>query len=222
MAETPMGGVGGSEPADVAGTANSPGFGAIVRRGATRGVSRATVARESRRAQQFAKFKLVELNLVPLVDTFVSIVCFSLTTATVGELTPVVAGVTLPVASVGANALQQITLGIGPQVTLAGKPVMSLREAAAAQSNVKGEPLIIPQLYTVLKAKSDSIRAEKNTAQDQSIDTPLAVQGDKTVRYDLLSRVMHTAQWAGFKNISLQVERAGGNEPARTQTASVK
>ena len=45
-----------------------------------------------RRAKQFQKFKLAELNLVPLVDTLVSIVFFALVTATVGELAPVVVG----------------------------------------------------------------------------------------------------------------------------------
>ena len=43
-------------------------------------VSRARMARESRRGAQFAKFKLAELNLVPLVDTLVSIVFFALVT----------------------------------------------------------------------------------------------------------------------------------------------
>ena len=88
-------------------------------------VSRARMARESRRGAQFAKFKLAELNLVPLVDTLVSIVFFALVTATVGELAPVVSGVNLPEARVGTNALQQLTLGIGRQVTLANAPVMN-------------------------------------------------------------------------------------------------
>ncbi len=38
---------------------------------------------------------------------------------------PVVAGVNLPEARVGTNALQQLTLGVGRQVTLAGAPVMN-------------------------------------------------------------------------------------------------
>ena len=65
-------------------------------------MSRSREMRSARRAAQFAKFRIVELNLVPLVDTFVSIVFFALTTATVGELAPVVPGVTLPTSRVGA------------------------------------------------------------------------------------------------------------------------
>ena len=61
-------------------------------------MSRGRDARMARRAAQFAKFRLTELNLIPLVDTFVSIVFFALTTATVGELSPVVPGVRLPAA----------------------------------------------------------------------------------------------------------------------------
>src|SRR5262249_7717683 len=104
-------------------------------------ISRARAAREMRRAQQFKKFKMTELNLVPLVDTLVSIVFFALVTATVGELAPVAPGVTLPEARVGANALQQLTLGVGRQVTLAGTPVMNTLDAAQAASNDPREPL---------------------------------------------------------------------------------
>lgn len=167
-------------------------------------------AREARRGAQFAKFKMVELNLVPLVDTLVSIVFFALVTAVVGELAPVVAGVTLPESSVGGNALQQLTLGIGAQVTVANTPVMSTVEAAQAQSNIPGQPLAIPQLYTALKQRADSIRAQRNTPATDPVDQVLAIQGDKTMHYDLLSRIMQTARLAGFKNISLQVKRVGG------------
>ena len=124
-----------------------------------------------------------------------------------GELAPVVAGVNLPEARVGTNALQQLTLGIGRQVTLANEPVMNTVDAAQAQSNVPGQPLIIPPLYTALKGKADSIRTVTQVTPDQPVDVPLAIQGDKTMRYDLLSRVMQTARLAGFKNISLQVHR---------------
>jgi len=36
---------------------------------------------------------------------------------------------------------------------------------------------------------------------------PLAIQADRTMRYDLLSRVMQTARLAGFRNLTLQVNR---------------
>ena len=170
-------------------------------------VSRARAARETRRAQQFAKFKLAELNLVPLVDTLVSIVFFALTTATIGELAPVVSGVTLPEARVGTSALQQLTLGVGRQVSLAGAVVMNTVDAAQAQSNMPDQPLVIPALYTALHTKADSIRTATLGTPDEPIPTPLAIQGDRTMRYDLLSRIMQTARIAGFKNISLQVKK---------------
>ena len=168
---------------------------------------RARAARLARRAAQFNKFRLIQLNLVPLVDTFVSVVFFTLVTATVGELAPVVRGVNLPDSRVGQPALAQLTLGIGPQLTLGGRPVMSTVEAAQVQSDNPAQPLMIPPLYAALRAKADSIRAERKAPADQSIDAPLAIQGDKTMRYDLLSRVMQTARLAGFRNLTLQVNR---------------
>ena len=168
---------------------------------------RARAARLARRAAQFNKFRLIQLNLVPLVDTFVSVVFFTLVTATVGELAPVVRGVKLPESRVGQPALQQLTLGIGPQVTLGGRPIMSTREAARARSDNPAQPLVIPALYAALHAKADSIRALRATPADQSVDAPLAIQADRTMRYDLLSRVMQTARLAGFRNLTLQVTR---------------
>ena len=184
--------------------------------------SRAKAARENRRAAQFGKFKNTELNLIPLVDTFVSIVFFALTTATVGELAPVVPGVTLPSSNVGAPSVQELTIGISRDISVAGARVMSTQEAAIAQSNNPSEPLIIPQLLAVLQQRADSIRkTAPGEAQQGSLKTPLAIQGDKTMRYDMLSRIMHTARWAGFKNVTLQVQREGvENTPAGTTPAA--
>ena len=177
-------------------------------------MSRAREARAARRAAQFAKFRMHQLNLIPLVDTFVAIVFFALTTSTVGELAPVVAGVNLPESRVGAVAHQQLTLGIGGQITLGEEAIMSTADAASAASNDPTQPLLIPRLHNRLRVLADSIRREKNLSRDQSVDVPLAVQGDKTMRYDLLARVMQTARLAGFRAISLQVNRVAAEEPA--------
>ncbi len=165
-------------------------------------------SRERRRAGQFSKFKLTELNLVPLVDTFVSVVFFALTTVTVGELAPVVPGIILPEAHVGTYAMKQLTLGVGRQLTLAGQPLINTADAAVMESTIPGQPLVIPPLYRALKAKADSIRQASSSPRTQAVASPLAIQGDHTMQYDLLSRVMQTARVAGFKNISLQVLRA--------------
>jgi biopolymer transport protein ExbD len=182
-------------------------------------MSRAREMRSARRAAQFAKFRITELNLVPLVDTFVSIVFFALTTSTVGELAPVVAGVSLPESRVGAVAHQQLTLGIGRQITLGEDAIMNTVDAARAQSNDPSQPLLIPGLYNRLRQKADSIRRDKDLEANQSIDVPLAVQGDKTMRYDLLARVMQTARLAGFRSISLQVHKTQEQAQEATQAS---
>ena len=174
---------------------------------------RARAARLARRAAQFNKFRLIQLNLVPLVDTFVSVVFFTLVTATVGELAPVVSGVNLPESRVGRPALQQLTLGIGPQITVAGRPVITTFDAAQSRSEDPTQPLVIPALYSALRAKADSIRALRSTPNNQSVDAPLAIQADRTMRYDLLSRVMQTARVAGFRNLTLQVNHVADAAP---------
>jgi biopolymer transport protein ExbD len=183
--------------------------------------SRAKAAREARRTAMFHKFRLTELNLVPLVDTFVSIVFFSLTTQTLGEMSPTVNGVSLPSSSVGAPSIGEVTLGIASrpaEVTLAGRRVMTVQAAAQSQSNVPNEPLLIPTLYTALHVTADSIRKANDIPADESVKTTLAVQADKGMRYDLLARVLQTARKAGFKNVSLQVLKTGAD--ATPQRAS--
>ena len=170
-------------------------------------MSRGREMRAQRRATQFAKFRITELNLVPLVDTFVSIVFFALTTATVGELSPVMPGIRLPAAEAGNSAHQQLTLGIGPQVTLGGHTVMGTVDAARARSNDPSQPLLIPPLYKALRQAADSIRSLRRVTDKEPLEVPLAIQGDKSMRDDLLARVMQTARLAGFKNLSLQVTR---------------
>ena len=182
---------------------------------------RARLGRENRRRAQFAKFRLVQLNLIPLVDTFVAIVFFSLTAATVGELAPILSGVQLPEARVGMPARQELTLGVSSQpqaIIFNGRPVMTAVAAAQASSTDKGQPLLVPQLYSVLRTAADSIRRVNNVAADQSVSTPLAIQADRTMRYDLLQRLLQTARLAGFSKITLQVRRATDQGSAPTVT----
>jgi biopolymer transport protein ExbD len=103
-------------------------------------------------------------------------------------------------------------------MTLAGHRIMTVMAAAQSASNVPNEPLIIPDLYTALRITADSVRKANDIPADQSVNATLAVQADKTVRYDLLARVLQTARRAGFKNVSLQVLKTGAD--AAPQQAS--
>src|SRR5437764_2700899 len=182
---------------------------------------RTRAIREGRRRTQFQKFHLVQLNLIPLVDTFVAIVFFSLTAATVGDLAPILNGVTLPKPRVGAPPHQELTLGVSSRpaaIVFNGRQLMSVNAAATATSNVDGQPLIVPALYSALKTAADSIRNVSGTSPNESVAIPLAIQGDKTMRYDLLQRLLQTARWAGFRTITLQVQRATEQGEAATVT----
>jgi biopolymer transport protein ExbD len=90
---------------------------------------------------------------------------------------------------------------------------MSTLDAARTRSTDPSQPLVIPQLFSALKSSADSMRRVRHVSADSSLDTPLAIQGDSSMRYDLLARVMQTARVAGFKNISLQVNKTGTSAP---------
>jgi len=178
-------------------------------------MSRAREARAARRAAQFKKFRIVELNLVPLVDTLVAIVFFAITTQTVGELSKVIPGVNLPSSGVGTAAHEQLTLGISSSTIMLGEEtIMGTGQAAAAQSNMPNQPLVVPALYAVLKAKADSIREAHDLPTEQSVTTPLAIQGDREMPYVLMSRMIQTARVAGFNTLTLQVNKT--SSPAAT------
>jgi biopolymer transport protein ExbD len=182
---------------------------------------RTRAIREGRRRSQFQKFRLVQLNLIPLVDTFVAIVFFSLTAATVGDLAPILTGVSLPQAKVGAPAHQELTLGVSSRpatLVFNGKALMSVSAAAQATSNYPDQPLVVPQLYSALKTAADSIRRVNGTSPNESVTIPLAIQGDKTMRYDLLQRILQSARLAGFRQITLQVQRTTEQGQATTVT----
>jgi biopolymer transport protein ExbD len=87
---------------------------------------------------------------------------------------------------------------------------MTVQAAAQSRSNVPNEPLLIPDLYTALHITADSIRKANDVPADQSVNATLAVQADKSMHYDLLARVLQTARKAGFRNVSLQVLKTGG------------
>ena len=177
-----------------------------------RGRSRAVLAREARRTRLFARFRLAELNLVPLVDTFVSIVFFALTAATVGELTPVARGVTLPTSRVGNAALQELTVGVSPAgMTVGTRLVVPAAEMAALGG--AGASREVPALGAALRAAADSIRTQRALPAAAPLPVPLAIQGDRAVRYAVLARVMQTARAAGFTQLTLQVRRAEGATP---------
>ncbi len=49
-----------------------------------------------------------------------------------------------------------------------------------------------------------------------SIQTPLAIQGDREVRYNLMSRIIVSARYAGFRSVTLQVTRTAAAGPQQT------
>lgn len=175
-------------------------------------MTRARSSREARRVAQFGKFRLVQLNLVPLVDTFVALVFFTLLTQSSATI-PVAAGVQLPETTSGSEAIEQVTLGIGSSpaaVTLNGRQIMTVQQAALSRSSDPNQPLMIPELHAALRQAADSLKRMRNESADEPLLDMLAIHGDRSMRYDLLSRVMQTARMAGFTRITLQVRRSEG------------
>ena len=80
-----------------------------------------------------------------------------------------------------------------------------------------GQPLVIPELGAALRQVADSIRQLRNLDASAPVPDLLAIHGDRSMRYDLLSRVMQTARVVGFNRITLQVRRAASQGAATPQ-----
>ena len=177
-------------------------------RDAHRARGRGAAARAAHRTRLRERFRTTELNLVPLVDTFVSIVFFALTAATVGELTPVARGVTLPTSRVGADALQELTVGVSSSgVTVGTRLVVAPGAVDAPTDDGDDARRELPALGVALRAVADSIREARRLRAGAPVPVPLAIHGDRATRYATLARVMHTARLAGFVQLTLQVTR---------------
>ena len=181
---------------------------------------RARAADRLRHAAHPSNARLIHLNLVPLVGTFASLAFFALATAKDARLAtredPVDRSVGQPAEGVGRTSRSQLTVGIGREITVDGRPLMATMDAVGARFTDPSQPQLIPILYVTLRRTADSIRTANRLVAESPVVAPLAIRADPTTRYDLLARVMHTARLAGFRSLTLQVDRMYDAVPAPT------
>ena len=169
-------------------------------------MTRARAAREGRRAAQFAKFRMTELNLVPLVDTFVAIVFFSLLTYTGAAMAMLTAyELSLPPTVVTADDAR--ASGIEPSLNLLlavkildGNLRVEHSEENGFRQDIRGtDARALDQLQGVMSG----IRAK----YPQNADV-LVVPSDE-VDYDTVIQVLERLRMAQFTGISLGARARG-------------
>lgn len=164
---------------------------------------------------KFAKSKLAKkagrsvdtsLNLTPMIDMFVVLTIFLLMTfSTSGEILFIQKDIELPKAS-RTDELEQapaIIIGSG-QVVIEGKAVGRMDDIA------EDENFEIADLSEILNnLKKQYTQLHPN----QTFAGKIIIQGDKTVPFRVLKKVMFTCTSVGYTNINFAVLPTGGGGP---------
>jgi biopolymer transport protein ExbD len=163
-------------------------------------IPRGAVTLRWRRQRQEKSRRWPTLNLVALMDVFTILVFFFLVHSSVGAPGDRGELVDLPPSLATQTPRQTPIVTITPdRILLEGELVVTLDSATGA-----GE-------IRALREALASLRPAGSAAGEPGV--ALTIEGDKRIPFDLLNRVMRTAEEAGFGDLSLavlQVSRGGG------------
>ena len=150
-----------------------------------------------RRAEHRARNKTgLDMNLVSLIDIFMILIFFLMSSGGVEVLTSAKA-VALPQSSADKSPRETVVITVsGADILVEGRRVASVSDAMAAKSD------LIAGLKDELdlQAKRQTIRTDKQ-AQGRTV----TIMGDKDIPYRLLRKVMATAARADFSDVSFAV-----------------
>ncbi len=145
----------------------------------------------------------VSLNLTPMIDMFVVLTIFLLMTfSTSGEILFIQKDIELPKAS-QTEELEQapaIIIGAG-QVVIEGKVVGRMDDIAEDENF---EIADLSEILNNLKKQYMQIHSNKE------FPGKIIIQGDKTVPFRVLKKVMFTCTSVGYGNINFAVLPSGG------------
>lgn len=145
------------------------------------------------------------LNLTSMVDMFCIILVFLLVSYSVTDtaLAPP-KGMVLPSSISRALPETSVKIAIGlDQITLEDRPVVALNQGKLNAQDVQG--LVIFPLYRELKAFASQHQDAKSSGQ--KVERRLILQGDKSIPFDTLKRVMFTAGQAEYEGFRFTVMR---------------
>ncbi|MCP8899718.1 ExbD/TolR family protein [Gilvimarinus xylanilyticus] len=158
--------------------------------------------KQSLRAKRMAKHhrrnqNVPKLNLVSLMDIFTILVFFLLVNSSDVEVLTNDKSIKLP-ASI-ADTVPETTLVVmvnDQNILVGGRPVTDIASI--------GEDAEITPLLTELEYRA----SRRNiTPEQQAKGLPITIMGDKAIPYTLLKQVMNTCAQAGYRDISLAVNK---------------
>lgn len=144
-----------------------------------------------------------DLNLTPMIDMFVVLTIFLLMTfSTSGEILFIQKDIELPTAT-HSDELEQspvIIIGAG-QVVAEGKTVGRMDDIAEDENF---EIADLSEILNNLKKQYQQLHP------NQTFSGKIIIQGDKTVEFRVLKKVMFTCTSVGYTNINFAILPVGG------------
>lgn len=171
---------------------------------ATKIQEKGTLGRLSMRMKERAeegRKREARLMLVSLIDTFVILVVFLFQNFSAeGDIMSIAPDLTLPEARVENKPTQSVIVAVtNRSVVVEGKKVAEADEA------LKDADLVIDGLYEEMVRIADLKRAIAELDEEKQFRGEVIIQGDKSITFELLKRVMYTCGRAEYGEISLAV-----------------
>lgn len=156
----------------------------------------------SKRHRRRSKPGRVEnLNLTSMMDMFTIILLFLLMSYSAeGEILAIADNLQLPQSIATKEAIGKLTIQITTdEIIVEGETLISVKEA------IEGKDMLILPLIEALNKNTKKIAfiAQSNTSLKFSGE--VLVQGDKSIPFLLLEKIMYSCGQAGYNNLSLAV-----------------
>ena len=141
------------------------------------------------------------VSLTSLIDAMFIILVFLIKSFDAeGQIFTVTEGMELPVSSAQKRPEQAIVVSIARQAILfEGKLVGSVADI------INSKELIIPGLLTSLENKKELTNVIAEQSTNIEFKGEVIIEGDKSINYTLLQKVLYTCGQVGYSNFSLAV-----------------
>jgi biopolymer transport protein ExbD len=156
---------------------------------------------EKRAMRKQRNKSMMDLNLVSLIDIFIILIFFLLTSAMEVEVLPSSKAVRLPesISEKGPKATVVVTVS-AQDILVQGKRVASVSEVLSSDGD----------LIESLKLELDSQASRQVIRKEREAEArAVTIMGDKEIPYRLLRKVMVTCARANYSQISFAVVQKG-------------
>ncbi len=156
---------------------------------------------EKRAARKDRNKSMMDLNLVSLIDIFIILIFFLLSSAMEVEVLPSSKAVRLPesVAEKAPKVTVVVTIS-GQDILVQGKRIALVQEVMDSNTD-----LIEPLVAELQSQSSRQVIRKEREADSRAV----TIMGDKEIPYQLLRKVMVTCARANYSNISFAVVQKG-------------